>query len=119
MTINLITQEEYQELILIQHNHPILTYQNKSYDNFDHSKMTSQDVIAFERVEEILRKAIVGFKEFQNFKHDTINKVLKIRLQYDYTADWDNQKLPFTGVGYLEVQELFNGFKSKENEYTS
>ena len=113
MTINLITQEEYKELILIQENHPILTFQNDGYKNFDKSKMTEEDRAALTRVSEILKDSIKGFSEFNNFKYEKESNVLKIRFQYDWTADSLQNELPFIGVGYLELQELFNGFKKK------
>ena len=36
-----------------------------------------------------------------------------LRFQYDWNADYDGKGFvpPFTGVGYLLVEELFKGFK--------
>ena len=112
MTINTITKEEYKDLLHIQENHPLLTYQNVDFDNFDKSKMTDGDKKAFEKVSDILKKAIVGFSRFQNYKLSEKDKELKIRFQYSWTADEPNRTTSFTGVGYLYVDELLNGFRS-------
>lgn len=104
MTIELINKEQYNRLLLLQQQHPVLTYQNTGYDNFDKSKMNDSDKEAFSEVTEILKKAIKGFREFQNFRYSKKTNKLQIRFQYNYSPS-------FTGVGYLELQELLNGFK--------
>lgn len=105
MTINLISDQQYNELLEIQKAHPILTYQNKGYDEFDKSKMSEYDKEAFEKVSAILSKHIIGFQRFQNFK---IRKNGEIVLRFQYM--WD---VSFTGVGYLELKELHKGFNTK------
>lgn len=112
MRIELITPEEHAELIRIQAEYPNLTYQSKGYDTPDKSKWSNEDHNAYESVTEILKKSIMGFSSFTNF---TIRKNgnKAIRLQYNYGAE-DNTR-PFTGVGYLLIDELLKDF-TNENE---
>jgi hypothetical protein len=113
MTLNLITEEEYNLILDIYADHPNLTYANTGYDYPDKSKWTLEEFKSFTLVESILRKAIVGFREFNHFKNNGKSGKLKVRFQYDYSADLENG-IPFTGVGYLEVEELYKGFKQNE-----
>lgn len=106
MTIRLISDQQYNELLEIQKKHPILTYQNKGYDTFDKSKMTEEDREAFKKVSEVLSKHIDRFEKFQNFK---IRKNGEIVLRFQY--GWDER---FTGVGYLELKELHKGFNNQQ-----
>lgn len=108
MTITLITPDEHAELLNIQKSHQILTYQNKGFDTFDKSKMTDSDKAAFAKVSDILKKSIVRFREFQNFKI-TSSGELSIRFQYGYDER-------FTGVGYILLDELLNGFRLRPSE---
>jgi hypothetical protein len=114
MTITLITPEQYERLLAIQQNHPVLTFQNEGYQYVNNDKFTQEDTEAFNEVNEMLKLHIKGFKIFNNFifsKHkDTKELHLRIRFQYDWTADDDSNPVPFTGVGYLEVEELLKGF---------
>ena len=69
------------------------------------------------RSRDVLKNSIKGFSKFNHFRIDklkeTKQEVLVVRFQYNWTADDDYSKnpLPFTGVGYLEVEELFKGFR--------
>lgn len=117
MTITLITQEEYDKLLSIQKEFPALTFQNNGYEYLNMSKLTEIELKKFKEAESILKKCILGFSKFNHFKIDklkeTKQEVLVVRFQYNWTADDDYSKnpLPFTGVGYLEVEELFKGFR--------
>jgi len=102
MTIELMTQEVYDELCAIQKETPSLTYNFKGYGCFDRDKFNSQEVIADRRINEILNKHIHGFRYFQNFCTDKEGEIC-VRLQYAYSD-------MFTGVGYLKLTELLNGF---------
>lgn len=107
MRINLISEELFNELTNIQKKHPVLTYKAKGYDT---PKITEQsDIDARKRVADILKGHIDGFSSFTNF---TING--KLRFQYNY--NYDGTALPFTGVGYIELNELLNGFKSEHHD---
>ena len=118
MIINLITEEEYNTLLDIQKNHPVLTFQNKGYDYIDKSKLTNDDKNALEIINTILSKAIVGFSEFSNYRYSISNEI-EIRFDYDWSLTWNNDRdktiirdgIPFTGVGYLYLDELLNGFR--------
>lgn len=107
MTIELISQEQYDRLLEIQKEFPKLTLQNKGYEYIGKNNLTQEELEAFKEVEDILRKHIVDFVEFTNFRYSTdktkFENRLAIRLQYKYSP-------MFTGVGYLFVDELLNGF---------
>lgn len=107
MTITLLTPEEYLELLSIQEKHPILTYQNKGYDGIDMSKLSEEDLKAFDQVNAILKKSIKSFVKFQNFKvsKHKITKVEELVARFQYMYDSH-----FQGVGYISLRELLNGF---------
>jgi len=111
MTIELISQIEFDTLLKIYETHPILTFQNVGYQYIDKSKFTESDKEAFNDVEKILRASILGFNEFNNFKL-TKNGEIGLRVQYDYSADDEGNSRPFTGVGYIKLNELKNGFNN-------
>ncbi len=112
MTIKeLITEEVYNELLSIQKDRPKLTFQNVGYEYVDKSKFEEEDIKAFNRVTDILKKSILGFSEFNNFRF-CVKGNLRVRFQYNYNAD-EEGKLPFTGVGYLNLIELKDGFTHK------
>lgn len=112
MTIELLTQEEYNMLISIQKEHPNLTFQNQGYQYVDKSKFTEADKIAFDKVTNLLRKNIKGFIEFNNFKigTDKISKAKEVCLRFQYNWGADTAGVHFTGVGYLTLREFLNGF---------
>jgi hypothetical protein len=102
MTIKLLMQNEYDTLLSIQKNNPKLTFQNKGYQYIDRSTLSEDDKAADSKVKEILNNHIEGFVSFDNFLTDKKGE-LNIRFQYKW--DWR-----FTGVGYITVRELLNGF---------
>jgi len=106
MTINLISQREYDLLKSIQAKFPNLTFQNNGYEYIDKSKFSEKDRKAFKIVTKILSKAVVRFSEFNNFRLSK-NGEIGIRFQYG----WDER---FTGVGYLDLVTLFEGFKEPD-----
>jgi hypothetical protein len=112
MKIQFISEQEHSELLNIFNDCPALTLQNKGYEYIDKSKLTDDEKSSLERVSEILRKSVVGFSSFSNFRLDK-NGEVEIRLQYDYGAE-DNS-MPFTGVGYVLLDELRDGFKDPTN----
>ena len=123
MTIFLIKKEEYKTLKRIQEKYPILTFEQKEpFTYIDKSKFTEDDKIVFGMITDILKKAIVGFREFNNFLFSKEKKELKIRFQYDWSLNTDangniirDNGQPFTGVGYLFLDELLYGFREKSN----
>ena len=105
MEINLISEKEFNILSGIQKKYPILTFNNKGYEYIDKSKFTDKDKKAFRIVVNILRKSIIGFSKFNNFR--VIKNEIQIRVQYH----WD---ISFTGVGYVMLNELLNGFEEED-----
>lgn len=112
MTITLINEEIYNKLCEIQEKFPKLTYQNKGYDTPDFSNLTKEEKSAFDYCTEVIGKSVKGFSEFNHFKLSNKGEV-KIRFQYNWTADSDRDELHFTGVGYLYLDELYKGFREK------
>ena len=106
MTINLIHEREYNLLKSIQINFPNLTFQNDGYEYINKSKFSERDKKAFRIVSNILSKAIEGFSRFDNFR---LTKKGEVQIRFQYA--WD---ISFTGVGYLELVTLFEGFKENE-----
>lgn len=111
MKINLISVEEFDVLMNIYTNYPKLSLQNKGYEGIDKSTFSEDEKSQNELVTNILKKAIVGFSSFQNFRINPTASKPEIRFQYNYNYDGG---LPFTGVGYILIEELLNGFKEKE-----
>jgi CRISPR/Cas system-associated protein Csm6 len=107
MKIKIISEESHAKLLNIQENNPILTLQNRGYESIEKSKLSLKDKERINEVEEILKKAIVGFVSFQNFRLSN-SAELQIRLQYNY--NYEKKVIPFTGVGYILVDELLHGF---------
>lgn len=106
MKIELITQETHQKLKSIFENHPALTLQNNGYEYLDKRKFTPEDEAAFKDTSEILKKHVHGFSKLHNFR---LSKNGRIQLRFNYA--WDER---FTGVGYILLDELLNGFEETE-----
>lgn len=118
MTIELLTQQEYDTLVEIQKNHPKLTFQNKGFEYIDKSTLSDKDVAADTKVANMLKQHIKGFVQFNNFRigTDRISQKehLCVRFQYGWNADAEIRTTAFTGVGYLTFDELLNGFDEEE-----
>jgi len=117
MILTTIEQHEYDFLLDIQKRFPALTFQNNGYEYINKSKLTEEDLKAWKDVENLLRKAIKGFNCFKNFCYNK-KGILNIRFDYDWGWTLENEVAVhkgayFTGVGYLELQELLNGFNEK------
>lgn len=123
MILTTIEQNEYDILVDIQKNFPNLTFQHEPYQEWIPADFTEDDKNALNEVKSILKKAIVGFSKFTNFYHNKKGKLV-IRFFYDWSLEWDSEenKVPvrkgnsqsFNGVGYLELQELLNGFNENK-----
>lgn len=109
MRIELITKEQHATLLQIYKEHSNLTLQKDGYEYISSSKLTEADKQALDVVTEMLKKHITGFQKFNNFKIDRKNRLV-LRFQYNWTADEPNPSYSFSGVGYLGVDELLNGF---------
>ena len=99
MKYKTITEEEYNILLRIQKENPILTFQNNGYEYIDKSKFTEEDKKAFDEVSIILKNSIEDFSVFNNFK--ICGDKIMLRFQYNY-----DRNVNFIGVGYLELNEL-------------
>lgn len=116
MTITLITPEQYETLSSIHKTYPALSLQTKGYEWLNRSKFTNEEKTADAKVNEILSKSILGFRGFQNFKLSE-EGIIRLRFEYNYNADYvkryeydESGIRPFTGVGYVNLDELLNGF---------
>jgi hypothetical protein len=112
MKIELITPENHEKLLEIYKSTPALTLQNTGYECLDRSKFTDVEKVNDAEVNLILKNSIVGFSRFQNFKTNNKSSELTIRFQYDWTAHDRSLGIPFTGVGYILLDELLNGFRN-------
>lgn len=106
MTIELLTQNEYDTLLSIQQNYPKLTFQNNGFEYIDRREFSDAEKTADTKVTEILRNHIKDFVRFDNF---TLNKKGEIRARFQYHYD-----INFTGVGYITLRELLNGFDTQK-----
>lgn len=111
MRINLVSVEDFDILMDVYTNYPKLSLQNKGYEGIDKSTFSADENSKNDLVSDILKKSIIGFRSFQNFRVNPTTNKPEIRFQYNYNYDGG---LPFTGVGYILIEELLNGFKEKE-----
>lgn len=109
MKIKLITQAQYNTLVIIMEDHKNLTYQNKGYDGINIKALPEEDQQAVKEIEAILKDHICGFQKFQNFRLTIKDQQPQIRFQYNWGAS-DNS-MYFIGVGYIKLTELLNGFE--------
>jgi hypothetical protein len=108
MTIELISEEDYKTLLSIYTNFKSLSLQNRSYEGINKSLLTTEELNKFAEVETLIKKAIKGFRRFQNFRLSNKGEI-QLRFQYNYNHG-STKDLPFTGVGYILLTELLNGF---------
>jgi hypothetical protein len=108
MRINLISQKEYLKIQDIYKMFPNLTLQNVGYEKINKEVLSPTTKLVLQEVETILSKSIVGFINFSNFKI-TSEGFLLLRFKYNY--NYDGRGIPFTGVGYILLEELLKGFK--------
>jgi hypothetical protein len=108
MKIELISQESHAKLLRIYESNPKLNFQNTGYETIRREELTEDDKAKIIEVEQILKNSILGFSKFQNFRVSYKNAEIAIRFQYNYNADGGG--IPFTGVGYILVDELLYGF---------
>ncbi len=107
MTIELITQDEYNTILSVYTNFKMLSLQTRSYEGIKKDSLTTEELNKFLEVETLLRKSIKGFRRFQNF---TLSNKGEVRLRFQYNYSHGTKDQPFTGVGYILLTELLNGF---------
>ena len=110
MTIELISQEQFDIITNIYKKYPVLTLQNDGYE-YIREKFNEAEEKARQEVVQILSKHIVGFSSFTNFRLS--KKESKLQLRFDYNYGAEDNSMSFIGVGYLLLDELLNGFKEK------
>lgn len=118
MILTTLEEEDYNKLLDIQKQYPNLTFTHEPYQEWIPSYFTEEDKNALNEVKLIMEKAITGLSKFTNFYYGK-SGILRIRFYYDWSYTWNNDVdkipirngLPFIGVGYLELQDLLNGFK--------
>lgn len=110
MKIELVSQQDYNKLMDIYTNYPNLSLQNKGYEGIDKESLTTEEREKILEVSSILKKSIYGFSSFQNFRINQKTRKPEIRLQYNY--NYDGNGISFTGVGYILIDELLNGFEN-------
>jgi len=108
MTIDLLTQEEYDTLLSIQQKCPALTFQNNGYQYIDRSVFTEEEHAYDKQVSDLLKSHIHDLIRFDNFLISKSGE-LAIRIQYRWSP-------AFTGVGYLKLIELLTGFEELTTE---
>lgn len=119
MILTTLEKEDYNKLLDIQKQYPNLTFVHEPYQGWIPAHFTEEDKNALNEVKSIMSKAIKGFSKFTNFYFNK-KGILCIRFYYDWSYTWDNDVnkipirsgLPYTGVGYLYLDELLNGFKN-------
>ena len=109
MRIELCTPEIHAELVALFDDHPELCFQNNGYEYLS-PDVRADKAEQIARIEEILKAHVAGFFRFFNFKMSE-DKGIVMRFDYDWGA---TSGMHFTGVGYLGVDELLNGFEKKE-----
>lgn len=102
MTIYLLNQEEYNALLSIQEKHPRLTFQNVGFQYINPNTLNEGDKEALKQVSDMLNKHVEGFVKFNNFLKNKAGELV-LRFQYQWSRS-------FTGVGYITLRELLNGF---------
>lgn len=114
MVLTILEQSDYDRLVEIQKNVPALTFKHEPYQEWIPSTFTEEDKNALNEVKSIMKKAIAGFSKFTNFYYSK-NGDLRVRFYYDWSFTLIGnttvrEGVSFVGVGYLELQELLNGF---------
>ncbi|MEN9655882.1 MAG: hypothetical protein RL311_814 [Bacteroidota bacterium] len=110
MKINLITNEQHAELLNVFNTVPVLPFQNKGFQYIGKNNLTEDVKLEIKNVESILKNAIVGFRSFTNFRLSV--KENKPQIRFDYNYNYDNNDTSFSGVGYILIDELLNGFNN-------
>lgn len=118
MILTILEEEDYNKLLDIQKQYPNLTFKHEPYQEWIPAHFTEEDKNALNEVKLIMKKAITGFSKFTNFYYSK-NGDLRVRFYYDWSFTLINgitvrEGVSFTGVGYLELQELLNGFNENK-----
>lgn len=112
MKIQLLTPGQHEALLSAYNNYPELFLQNDGYEYIGRNTISEPAKQELKKVESVLKDVICGFYEFSNFCH---SKDGQIRLRIQYNWNYDQDCASFSGVGYVLLTELLNGF----NEFSS
>ena len=102
MEITLISKEQHSTLLNLMQDNEGLILENKGYQ-YIRRELTNKEVEAKQQVVNILKNHIKGFNSFTNFRHHVKTGKPQIRFDYAYSSS-------FSGVGYIKIDELLNGF---------
>lgn len=108
MRIELLTQNQYDEILTIHNEFPELSLENNGYEYLNRREFSPEAKEADKKVSDILKANIYGFCSFSNFCRDKDGNI-RIRIQYNW--NYDDKEGSFVGVGYCLLSELLNGFK--------
>jgi hypothetical protein len=105
MKIKFITPEIHEEIKSIFDQNPELCFENEGYQYLPpHVREAKKEQI--DRIEEILNEHVLGFVKFFNFRNN--NGEIRLRFDYDWGAEGGGTH--FTGVGYVKLDHLRDGF---------
>ena len=110
MTIKLITKYQHSLITEIYNKYPVLILQNKGYETIT-KELTEDEKKAKNLIAEILSEHIKGYSSFTNLRTSRKESKIELRFQYNYSEDDPQARTSFTGVGYILLDELLNGFK--------
>lgn len=96
----------YKELNKLREEYPDLTFNNDGYQNIP-VEIREANKTGQQKIEELLKEAVKGFVEFQNFKPRK-DGTYAVRCQ----TKWDAQ---FTGVSYFPLENFQPGHSSWSN----
>lgn len=106
MKFKLISESDYKFISDCFETNPKLVFQNNGYEYIAKSTLSPDDIIAFNKIESILRNSIEGFVEFNNLRKTKFLNEKELRFQYHWSES-------FTGVGYILLDELYKGFENE------
>jgi hypothetical protein len=101
MKIHFISPELHAELTTLCTEHPELCFQNVGYQYLGREVLGAK-AEQLARIEAILKEHVIGFHQFFNFRRGKDGEIV---LRFDY-----NWGASFTGVGYLLLDHLRDGF---------
>lgn len=110
MRITLCTPEIHAELVALFDNNPELNFQNDGYE-YLHPDVREAHAEQIARIEDILREHVAGFYKTSPFFNFCMQKK-GIVMRFDYDWGYDGG-MHFSGVGYLGVDELRDGFEKR------
>lgn len=86
--------------------HPEIRFQNEGYQYLGEI-IRRQKAEQLARIEEILKEHVVGFSKFFNFRTGAGGEIV---LRFNYNWGAAEGTMSFTGVGYLPLDHLRDGF---------